>query len=591
MMGALLAILLPALVMLKTTLRQKAEERMEVEFSNQVELVVSEREERLAGVIETASDLAKSDAVKRALKGELDDAGRREFSGELRSKRAGRKPVGEGGEESNLEANPLEGMGPVLCTVDMDGQIEELNPVRQARAGERRRMPLRHGQAVRRLPGLGEVDHQQVGYVIVRGREGEKRLSEVVATPVEEEGEMIGVFLMGIDAETQLDHMLTRVNRASQEETASTGFFAAGQVVQLEGLREIDRESLSTLVAEEISGEEGKSELVLEGETYRFAWQEMNPESILPSAYQIAFFPLAGVQAEISALRTKLLLVGLLALAMAVVASFLISRGLAKPVSVLEEATRRIGEGDFTARVEVGSKDELGRLAKSFNAMAEELAMKERYREVLSKVSDEAVAQSLIEGELELGGETLFLTVLFCDIREFTGLTEAMDPQGVIRLLNEHMTAMTKLVYEHRGVVDKFIGDEIMAVFGAPKSYGDDPGNAVRCALAMIEKRKELNAASEVPFEIGVGVASGKMVAGCMGSEDRLNYTVLGEPVNLAARLCGQAEPGEVLAAVTEGVAQGELLKLEMKGFRGRVSAVRVESVAEARREGADAGV
>jgi class 3 adenylate cyclase len=95
----------------------------------------------------------------------------------------------------------------------------------------------------------------------------------------------------------------------------------------------------------------------------------------------------------------------------------------------------------------------------------------------------------------------------------------------------------------------------------------------------MLAKRAELNGDAEHPFEIGIGVASGEMVAGCMGSVDRLNYTVVGESVNLASRLCGKAEPGQVLAAVGDGVAEGKAVDLEVKGFSGKVRAIRVTSV------------
>ncbi|MFT5108559.1 MAG: class 3 adenylate cyclase [Pseudoalteromonas tetraodonis] len=589
MLGTLVAILIPTLTLVKTKLRQKSEERFEMVFENQVQLFVAERAQRLEGVSEAATELATSDAVKRSLAGDLDEAGKRAFSIEALAKRPTARKQGRSERPRAVsdEGSPANGVGqllgllPVLCTIDLQGQIEELTPKRTGRASARRTMELRHDGTLRQLPDVSEVEQQQVGYVIAAASERGGRLREVVATPVKQAGEVIGVFLMGIDAETELDHLASRLEKSTGETGSSTGFFAEDQIVQQKGLRDIDRQELSKLVAVEIDGETGMSELTLGGAPYRLAWQEMNPGSILPSAYQIAFFPMAEMRAEIRSLQIKLLLIGGGALLLAVIASYFISRGLAKPVKVLEEATRRIGDGDFSARVDVTSNDELGRLGSSFNEMAEGLALKERYREVLSKVSDAAVAQSLVEGELELGGETRFLTVMFCDIRSFTDLTEEMNPQEVISLLNEHMTAMTELVYAHKGVVDKFVGDEIMAVFGAPKEYGDDPANAVRCALAMIAKRAELNAGLEKPFEVGIGVASGEMMAGCMGSVNRLNYTVIGEPVNLAARLAGRAAPGEILAAVTEGIAVGEHLKLELKGFRGRVSAVRVKSVAE----------
>jgi class 3 adenylate cyclase len=170
------------------------------------------------------------------------------------------------------------------------------------------------------------------------------------------------------------------------------------------------------------------------------------------------------------------------------------------------------------------------------------------------------------------------VTVLFCDIRGFTPLTEGMDPARVIDLLNEHMTALTKVVHNHGGVVDKFVGDLLMALFGAPHSYGDDTLRAVRCALGMIAERQRMNLGGGRVLEVGIGLARGQVVAGCMGSATRLNYTVLGERVNLASRLCSAALAGEVLAdeavaaavAGQVGVAAREPMRL--KGFASPVA-------------------
>ena len=174
------------------------------------------------------------------------------------------------------------------------------------------------------------------------------------------------------------------------------------------------------------------------------------------------------------------------------------------------------------------------------------------------------------------------ISVLFCDIRGFTALTQNMDPAEVIRMLNEHFTPLTRVVYEHNGVVDKFVGDLIMAVFGAPKSYGNDALNAACCALEMIRERQELNGTSLYKIEMGIGVATGSAVAGCMGSQDRLNYTVLGKHVNLASRLCSKAGRMEVVIDKTTLHRLGEsqrvepLAELELKGFSERVPAYKL---------------
>ena len=216
--------------------------------------------------------------------------------------------------------------------------------------------------------------------------------------------------------------------------------------------------------------------------------------------------------------------------------------------------------------------------------MVEELKLKALYRDLLGKVSDETVAQALISGglDLELGGEIKEVSVLFCDIRGFTERTEKMHPGDVIEMLNQHMTSMTELVRKHHGVVDKFVGDEIMAVFGGLKSYGNDAANAASCALEMIETRGQQNETAEFPLSVGIGLATGEVVAGCMGSVDRLNYTVLGARVNLAARLCSAAGPMEIVidketrGRLESGAKTGAISGLELKGFSTSVEAFRL---------------
>jgi class 3 adenylate cyclase len=149
-------------------------------------------------------------------------------------------------------------------------------------------------------------------------------------------------------------------------------------------------------------------------------------------------------------------------------------------------------------------------------------------------------------------------------------------------MLNEHMTAMNRVVYKHYGMVDKFVGDLIMAVFGAPKSYGNDALHAVKCAMKMMEERKRLNETTEYSFEVGIGVASGEVVAGCMGSDDRLNYTVLGDRVNLASRLCSKAGRTELLIdELTYNQLPPDFIveatePLPLKGFTNLVPAYRL---------------
>jgi adenylate cyclase len=263
---------------------------------------------------------------------------------------------------------------------------------------------------------------------------------------------------------------------------------------------------------------------------------------------------------------------GLVALLLAGLASHFVSQGLAGPVRALMSAAGRVAEGDYRVTVDRASNDELGRLADSFNEMTEGLRLKEQYRGVLDKVVSKDVAEELLEGGIELGGETRHVAVLFADVRGFTSLTEGLPPQTVITLINTYMEKMSEAVEAEGGVVDKYVGDELMAIFGAPVSRGDDAGRAVRAAIRIQSEVAELGeqrrAMGVDPLGVGVGINSGRAVAGNMGSSNRLNYTVLGEVVNLASRLCGLAPAGEVYLSEATASEVNSLVDLEAVGTR-----------------------
>ena len=247
----------------------------------------------------------------------------------------------------------------------------------------------------------------------------------------------------------------------------------------------------------------------------------------------------------IESIRSNLIIFAAVALLLGVALSFRGATSLTRPIHALIGASEQVRLGRFETRIKEHRKDEWGTLTQAFNGMTEGLETREKYRAVLNKVTDPSVAQLLTRGEIKLGGELRTATVLFCDIRGFTPLTQNMPPEAVIKMLNEHMSALTEIVQKHGGVVDKFVGDEIMALFGVPKSYDNDAVAAAKCAQEMLAKRAWLNDASDGHrIEMGIGISTGELVAGCMGSEDRLSYTVLGATVNLGARLCGKALAG-----------------------------------------------
>ncbi|MFQ5537364.1 MAG: adenylate/guanylate cyclase domain-containing protein [Gemmatimonadota bacterium] len=307
---------------------------------------------------------------------------------------------------------------------------------------------------------------------------------------------------------------------------------------------------------------------------------------------QIIAVPLDGVVAPFRRIQTALVAAGVASILLAIFMGLLLSRGLTRPVRALMTATGKVAQGDYDTEVQVQTRDEVGTLAAAFNEMTRGLRLKEQYRSVLNKVVSEEVAHELVEGGVELGGENREVSVLFADIRGFSAITEGMEPQEVIHLLNECMQHLSESVEAEGGIVDKYVGDELMAVFGAPVRVGDESLRAVRAAArmqrALAAWNTERSRKGLEPLRIGIGINSGVVVAGNMGSANRLNYTVLGDVVNLASRLCSLAGPGEILVSARTLEEAGPQVVVDphgpqsVKGFSAEVDVFRVREVREA---------
>ena len=213
--------------------------------------------------------------------------------------------------------------------------------------------------------------------------------------------------------------------------------------------------------------------------------------------------------------------------------------------------------------------------------LEQEAVMRERFRRLLSP----AIAEQVLSGHLEVkkGGELRETTVLFADIRGFTTISEAYEPQIVVDALNEYFERMVEIVFRYEGTLDKFIGDEMMVLFGSPVAHRDDPSRAVRAALEMQAALGAINERhaqrSLPPFEIGIGINTGEVVAGYIGSSQALEYTVIGDPVNTASRLCSLAKPGQTL--VSEGTMAKlgggfDLRELPAEQVKGKAQPIRV---------------
>lgn len=239
--------------------------------------------------------------------------------------------------------------------------------------------------------------------------------------------------------------------------------------------------------------------------------------------------------------RERSILISLLIISVAIVFVWFFSRSISGPVSVLVEASRKIKEGKYDTKVDVKTRDEIEILGNSFNEMAQGLKEREALKGAFGKFVNPAVAASILQGDsLALGGTERNVTIFFSDIRSFTAMSENMEPREVVHMLNAYFTEMVEIVHETGGVVDKFIGDAIMAVWGTPKESESDTSNAVEAAVRMRQALRSFNTRHKGEFpkiRIGCGLNSGPVLSGQIGSDDRLEYTVIGDAVNLASRL------------------------------------------------------
>lgn len=220
---------------------------------------------------------------------------------------------------------------------------------------------------------------------------------------------------------------------------------------------------------------------------------------------------------------------------------FFFGKTLTTPIISLLGATKEIASGNYNVRIRPTSKDEIGELTTSFIRMGKGLEEREKMKDAFGKFVSQEIAEQVLKGEIRLGGERKTAAVFFSDIRQFTSISEKLEPEEVVEFLNQYMTRMVKCINDTGGVVDKYIGDAIMAVWGAPISTGNDTENAVNSALAMRKSLAEFNrgrgGVKNPVIKIGCGINTGPVLAGQIGSEERMEYTVIGDTVNLASRI------------------------------------------------------
>jgi adenylate cyclase len=256
---------------------------------------------------------------------------------------------------------------------------------------------------------------------------------------------------------------------------------------------------------------------------------------------------------EIDAQARQVGALGILALLIALVGGILLARWIAQPLRELAQLARRIRRGELDVTATPRSRDEIGVLTRAMGDMAQALRDRDFIRETFGRyVSPELAERALRDrASIELGGEVREVTMLMSDLRGFSELSESLGPTAMIDLLNRYFANMTPVIVQHGGIIDEIIGDAIFVLFGAPFGRPDDPERAVRCAWAMQEALTVFNAESRAQglpeLSMGIGVHIGGVVAGNIGSHDRVKYGVVGPAVNLLARIQSLTAGGEIL--------------------------------------------
>ena len=273
------------------------------------------------------------------------------------------------------------------------------------------------------------------------------------------------------------------------------------------------------------------------------------------------------------------------------VVAVLFGRRFSKPISGLVLATQEFAKGNYSHRVDSRRNDELGRLATAFNRMGKELFKQSMMRESFGKYVGSDVLELIMRNPETtwLKGRKNQATVLFADIRGFTAYTETRPPEVLVEELNQYFEIATTIILKHGGYVGKFIGDAVLAVFGVPVNYENHMERCIRAAVEMQKAFKQAGESGRNPLlgRVGISIKSGVVVAGSIGSQAKMEYTVIGDTVNVAAYINALAEGGEIVVGSSVMERHGDMLEVEslvpqkIKGRSGLVEVYRVTGLRE----------
>jgi class 3 adenylate cyclase len=334
-------------------------------------------------------------------------------------------------------------------------------------------------------------------------------------------------------------------------------------------------------------------------DSYRFSdGQKVLLYSFKPSGIDahtvLALYDYSEISERLEMLRVMILVIFLVSVLIVYILVRITARSVVLPIQMLKQAVNEVEVGNYSQRVFLPGEDELVELSKAFNNMTRGLEEREKMTRYLSKSAVEAVKS---DSKIALGGQKVPATILFSDIRNFTTISESNEAETVVSLLNDYFAQMNVVIEKFDGDIDKFIGDAIMAQFIAVDKDGFSPADmalkAVKCGLEMMSALESFNQQrkqqGKFPIMIGVGINSGEVIAGNIGSPGRMDHTVIGDVVNVASRLEGMSKLGkhthviiskDCLELIKDKV---DCVKLEETAVKGKTSAVEMFEVIRCR--------
>ncbi|MGY3233613.1 MULTISPECIES: adenylate/guanylate cyclase domain-containing protein [unclassified Bradyrhizobium] len=277
--------------------------------------------------------------------------------------------------------------------------------------------------------------------------------------------------------------------------------------------------------------------------------------------------------------RQALIISGIVTILAAVVGfvfALLVSSGITRPVRLLLAGAREVEAGRFDKSITVSTQDEIGQLAAAFNRMIEQLRHNERIRETFGRYIDPKVVQGLIDKpDVAIDGQRRVMTIMFCDMSGFTSMSEGMTPRGLVKVMNHYFTVMSGPIRHNRGVIDKYIGDAIMSYWGPP--FIEEDEQALLAGFSAIDMADQVPALQKqlpdllgirtmpVPCDLRIGIATGEVLTGSIGSELMMSFTVMGDAVNLASRLEAANKVYGTRILISQATAEAIGSRLELR--------------------------